>query len=107
MRKLTCLQNMSRGAKAFQDNAAAIAFVSSHKTEGDATTPSASSLTDAWPPATRKTSAFQSGGDGDLQRALDLVDLHHAVKEKHKSGIDIGLQQARRDVKGSGSLMAF
>ncbi|KAI4140840.1 MAG: hypothetical protein L6R39_005630 [Caloplaca ligustica] len=36
--------------------------------------------------------------DVDLQRAMDLIDLHHAVKLKHMQGEDRGLMQARRDV---------
>ena len=37
--------------------------------------------------------------DPDLQRAMDLVDLHYGVKEKHMRGVDMGLQRARRDVQ--------
>ena len=37
--------------------------------------------------------------DPDLQRAMDLVDLHYGVKEKHMQGLDMGLQKARRDVQ--------
>ena len=37
-------------------------------------------------------------GDLDLQRAIDLVDLHYGVKEKHMRGVDMSLSQARIDV---------
>ena len=37
--------------------------------------------------------------DPDLHRAMDLVDLHYGVKEKHMQGLDMGLQKARRDVQ--------
>ncbi|KAI9878256.1 MAG: hypothetical protein M1830_001435 [Pleopsidium flavum] len=36
--------------------------------------------------------------DPDLQRALDLVELHSSVKVKHLQGMDLGLQRARGDV---------
>ena len=41
--------------------------------------------------------AFQ-GEDPDLQRVIDLVDLHYGLKEKHVQGMDTGLQKARIDV---------
>ena len=37
--------------------------------------------------------------DPDLQRAIDLVDLHYGVKMKHVQKLDTGLQKARLDVK--------
>ncbi|KAL8947171.1 MAG: hypothetical protein Q9222_006523 [Ikaeria aurantiellina] len=36
--------------------------------------------------------------DTDMERALDLMELHHGVKMKHVRGEDQGLMQARRDV---------
>lgn len=33
-----------------------------------------------------------------MQRATDLMELHHGVKLKHVRGEDQGLTQARRDV---------
>ena len=36
--------------------------------------------------------------DPDMQRAIDLVDLHYGVKMNHMQGEDEGLRQARRDV---------
>lgn len=49
----------------------------------------------------RRTSGLGSAveDDGDLQRALDLMELHYGVKEKHIQGIDMGLQKARHDVE--------
>ncbi|MCJ1485045.1 hypothetical protein MMC06_005218 [Schaereria dolodes] len=38
--------------------------------------------------------------DPDLQRAIDLVDLHYGVKVKHMQGSDMGLQRARSEVQG-------
>ncbi|MCJ1306530.1 hypothetical protein MMC25_000173 [Agyrium rufum] len=46
----------------------------------------------------RSASIEGADEDPDLQRAIDLVDLHHGVKEKHTHGLDMSLQQARRDV---------
>lgn len=36
--------------------------------------------------------------DPDLQRATDLLALHHGVKMKHMQGEDAALTQARREV---------
>lgn len=33
-----------------------------------------------------------------MQRALDLLELHHGVKMKHVQGEDRGLTQARKEV---------
>jgi hypothetical protein len=41
----------------------------------------------------------QNDDDVDLERAKDLLKLHHDVKEKHKRGeLSRGLEEARRDV---------
>ncbi len=50
------------------------------------------------PTAMRKISTLDVDGDPDLQRALDLVDLHYGVKEKHRGQLDAGLKKARADV---------
>ncbi|KAI4201210.1 MAG: hypothetical protein LQ350_003387 [Teloschistes chrysophthalmus] len=42
--------------------------------------------------------AAKAGQDPDMQRATDLMELHHGVKLKHVRGEDQGLTQARRDV---------
>lgn len=36
--------------------------------------------------------------DPDMQRAIDLVELHYGVKMKHMQGEDASLRQARREV---------
>lgn len=36
--------------------------------------------------------------DPDMQRAMDLVELHYGVKMKHVQGEDAALRQARRQV---------
>ena len=36
--------------------------------------------------------------DIDMQRAIDLMDLHYGVKMKHVQGEDAGLTQARKKV---------
>lgn len=36
--------------------------------------------------------------DPDMQRAMDLMDLHYNVKMNHVQGEDAGLRQARREV---------
>ena len=43
-------------------------------------------------------SDLKSEGNPDLQRALDLVDLHYGVKVKHQEGTDRSLQAARAEV---------
>ena len=40
----------------------------------------------------------KAGEDPDMQRAIDLVDLHYGVKVKHAQGEDAALRQARREV---------
>ena len=36
--------------------------------------------------------------DPDLQRAIDLINLHYGLKEKHTHGVNKELEQARIDV---------
>ncbi|MCJ1283694.1 hypothetical protein MMC26_003025 [Xylographa opegraphella] len=87
------------------DYEAAIALVSSYKiidtknTTGEETNTSRSS-SDSRPKTSRTTSVLKDAQDDpDLQRAMDLVDLHYGVKEKHKHGTDMELQKARQDVR--------
>ena len=71
-----------------QDHSAALALVSVHRKKPASVT-------------TDKDELEQSKNieeDPDLQRAADLVTLHHDVKMKHVQGEDAGLKQARRDV---------
>ncbi|KAI4260437.1 MAG: hypothetical protein LQ352_000299 [Teloschistes flavicans] len=42
--------------------------------------------------------AAKESQDPDMQRAMDLMELHRGVKLKHVRGEDQGLMQARRDV---------
>ncbi|KAL8695947.1 MAG: hypothetical protein Q9224_003060, partial [Gallowayella concinna] len=44
------------------------------------------------------TVSQQADNDPDMQRATDLMELHHGVKVKHVQGADEGLVQAWRDV---------
>ena len=46
-------------------------------------------------------SGLEAGEDPDLQRALDLVELHYEFKEKHARGMDMGLRKARADVNAA------
>ena len=39
--------------------------------------------------------------DVDLQRAINLMDLHYGFKMKHVQNLDMGLQKARFDVNGA------
>lgn len=39
--------------------------------------------------------------DVDLQRAVDLMDLHYGLKMKHVQSLDRGLQKARFEVDGA------
>lgn len=54
----------------------------------------------ARPKSNRKSSGMQElGEDVDLQRALDLVELHDRVKENQASRVDQPLERARKDVQ--------
>lgn len=77
------------------------ASASAHQTRRDQDpTEDSSQLSDTRPSASRSTSVLEDAKDDpDLQRAMDLVDLHYGVKEKHKHGIDLSLQKARQDVR--------
>ncbi|MCJ1374751.1 hypothetical protein MMC20_005983 [Loxospora ochrophaea] len=96
------------------DHDAALALVSSHKTSDSSVSQSPSKL-----PTLRRSSSPSASepvarhvptrgaselrtenneNDVDLQRAIDLVDLHYGVKMKHIEGLDKGLKKAREDV---------
>ncbi|MCJ1316654.1 hypothetical protein MMC15_001975 [Xylographa vitiligo] len=87
------------------DYEAAIALVSSYKAIGTQTTTdketnTSRSNSNPGPKLSRTTSVLKdTQDDPDLQRAMDLVDLHYGVKEKHKHGTDMELQKARQDVR--------
>ncbi|KAI9835178.1 MAG: hypothetical protein M1819_002548 [Sarea resinae] len=50
-------------------------------------------------PTTKPITSKDDTTDPDLRRATDLVDLHYAVKVKHRSGRDAELEAARHDVR--------
>ena len=39
--------------------------------------------------------------DVDLQRAIDLMDLHYGLKMKHVQSLDMDLHKARIEVNGA------
>ena len=92
-------------ANTIQDYEAAIALVSSYETIDAHTTTSKeansfSSNSTSRPNMSRTSSVLKDAlDDPDLQRAMDLVDLHYGVKEKHKQGSNMELQKARQDVR--------
>ena len=88
-------------ANTIQDYEAAIALVSSHEiTATGEKGHDISSKSIARPSVSRQSSVLKDDKDDlDLQRAMDLVDLHYGVKEKHKHGNDVELQKARQDVR--------
>ncbi|KAL8642860.1 MAG: hypothetical protein Q9228_000507 [Teloschistes exilis] len=54
--------------------------------------------TRASPPKPSAPQSAKPGQDSNMQRALDLLELHNGVKLNHVRGEDHGLTQARRDV---------
>lgn len=77
-----------RQTKPFQqDHSAALALVSVHR-------PTRTSVT---ADGDRELSV-KAMADLDMERAIDLVELHYGVKMKHMQGEDAKLMQARRDV---------
>ena len=77
-----------RQANSFdQDHSAALALVSVHE-HGRAST-----VADE-----HGELAVKAEADPDMQRAVDLLELHHGVKMKHMQGEDAALRQARRQV---------
>ncbi|MCJ1356946.1 MAG: hypothetical protein MMC33_006942 [Icmadophila ericetorum] len=83
------------------DHDAALALVSSYKTSqaiDTADSNSSNSSSSRGKSLRRKSTLEGAESDPDLQRAIDLIDLHYGVKEDHVQGRDTGLQQARADV---------
>ncbi|KAI4099171.1 MAG: hypothetical protein LQ339_006112 [Xanthoria mediterranea] len=73
------------------DHNAALALVSTRAPASDSSTPK----------STHHHTTKSSHGvehDPDLERALDLIELHQGVKMTHVQGQDQGLTQARKDV---------
>ncbi|MCJ1243077.1 hypothetical protein MMC30_000274 [Trapelia coarctata] len=85
------------------DYDAALALVTAHKSldaQSSTSSSTQSPSSAARPGLSRRTSVLEDGKeDPDLQRAMDLVDLHYGVKERHMQGADMGLQKARTDVQ--------
>ncbi|KAL8820138.1 MAG: hypothetical protein Q9223_001588 [Gallowayella weberi] len=73
------------------DHNAALALVSTRAPATDTQATESSKREDA-------TTPQQAHNDPDMERATDLMELHHAVKVRHIQGADEGLMQARRDV---------
>ena len=72
-------------------------LVSSHKQDQQST---ATLDNPKRPTTSKKHSGIDTEGDVDLQRALDLSNLHSEMKEKHGKGaeMDKALDEARRKV---------
>ncbi|MCJ1409195.1 hypothetical protein MMC19_003273 [Ptychographa xylographoides] len=82
------------------DYEAALALVTSYKTLHPTSQAQLPNQNPAFPTLTRQKSIQEEAKDDpDLKRALDLVDLHYGVKEKHMQGADMGLKKARMEVQ--------
>ena len=81
-----------------QDHQAAMALVSSHKALSDTQQSSSSQGLKDTNTSSSEKKRSEKEEDTDLQRALDLVDLHYSVKMKHVQGQDMGLKEARAEV---------
>lgn len=71
-----------------QDHSAALTLVSVYKHERDSTTAGDQG----------KLGGETAEENPDMQRAIDLVELHYGVKMKHVQGEDAALRQARGEV---------
>ncbi|KAI4093970.1 MAG: hypothetical protein LQ348_001575 [Seirophora lacunosa] len=74
-----------------EDHSAALALVSSRAPASDTSTTESSK-------EDKSVQSQEVNNDPDMQRALDLLELHHGVKMKHVQGEDRGLTQARKEV---------
>ena len=109
--------------KLAQDHQSALALVSCHQTLSSGQSASAKPILErSQKPAARtantisendrpkpiKKSSHIAGADGDpdLQRAMDLVDLHYGVKMLHVDRVDQELEQARREVEDVITIMS-
>ncbi|KAL8927654.1 MAG: hypothetical protein Q9172_001283 [Xanthocarpia lactea] len=73
------------------DHAAALALVSTRAPASDISAPAVTRLH-------RSKDTHEVDNDPDMERAMDLIELHQEVKMKHGRGEDQGLTQARKDV---------
>ena len=83
-----------------QEHEAAMALVSCRPSgEGQSSSNKlGSAKTNSTAAPSRTLSGLEGDGDPDLQRAMDLVDLHYGVKEKYSQGKDMSLEAARAEV---------
>ena len=94
--------------KPHQSHPAALALVNVNKTLDDPLPNTHTLGHNSSPQSDRATSkpSEAENNDPDLQRALDLVELHYGVKERYARGEDMGLGKARemvaRVVEGMG-----
>ena len=86
-----------------QDHEAALALVTTHKTlpDSSATPDGKAGQSDS---KSRKEgmsvqAAKEQPLDPDLQRAMDLIDLHYGLKQRRAQGADMGLERARKAVE--------
>ncbi|KAL8835274.1 MAG: hypothetical protein Q9176_007034 [Flavoplaca citrina] len=73
------------------DHNAALALVSTRAPASDSITPNSIQ------PFTSKGD-HQTRNDPDMERAMDLIELHQGVKMTHVRGQDHGLTRARKEV---------
>jgi hypothetical protein len=100
-----CLEVAADTAIGFQDHDAAMALVTSHERIAAGEEPTRdvplldSTSMSAAESSKKAATARENAPDPDLQRALDLIDLHENVKRKHMQGMDVKLEEARRLVE--------
>ncbi|KAI4263926.1 MAG: hypothetical protein L6R42_000941 [Xanthoria sp. 1 TBL-2021] len=73
------------------DHNAALALVSTRAPASDTSTPKPR-------PVHTPKDIHGTESDPDMERAMDLIELHNGVKMTHVRGQDHGLTQARKDV---------
>ena len=71
-----------------KDHSAALALVSIHTLSENSEKSGA-----------KASASSPTQDDPDMQRAMDLVELHYGVKMNHVQGEDAGLKEARKDVE--------
>ena len=96
-------------ANVCQDHTSALALVSAYKTIQYTSDPSASTRTRSiYPtasssstpdPRSQKSESERTEENPDLQRALDLMDLHYGVKIRHMEHGEAELEKAREGVR--------
>ena len=91
--RLLCASNSKQHSRltTHQDHSAALALVSIRAPASDVPAPESSE-------GEIHRGSRRGDNDPDMERAMDLMELHHGVKMKHVHGEDRGLIQARKDV---------